>query len=75
MDKWKLLRLAIAKQHKSVEEKYLTGSTKGEKADRAKVMNETLESVWRTMDAIDELEKKEKVKANEPNNNKRKSHT
>lgn len=68
MDKWKLLRLAIAKQHKSVEEKYLTGSEKGEKADRAKVMNETLESVWRTMDAIDKLETKEKENADESNN-------
>jgi len=75
MDKWKLLRLAIAKQHKSVEDKYLTGSTKGEKADRAKVMNETLESIWRTMDTIDELETKEKENEDEPNNNKRKSHT
>ena len=75
MDKWKLLRLAIAKQHKSVEDKYLTGSTKGEKADRAKVMNETLESIWRTMDTIDELETKEKENEDESNNNKRKSHT
>ena len=65
MDKWKLLRLTIAKQHKAVEEKYLDGSDKGEKVERAKIINETLESIWRMMDTIDEMEKKEKEKTNE----------
>jgi len=65
VDKWKTLRYTIAKSHEKVSKQYLaTPNQTGTKADTARTMIATLESIWRAMDAIDEKEKE-----NESNNN------
>jgi len=71
MDKWNILRGFIAKEHSDTKTKYLEGSQAGDRAKTAATVCGTLELVWKGMDTIDELEKKERENnESDPNNRK-----